>query len=115
MFVHIEDPLFFPNVQEYEQEAIGIDFGTTYCVVAFCQQEEAFVLEHEGQWLIPSVMKYPELAEPIFSIKRCLGKKEKIHNLCVGTIASDIFKMIDAHVVKCGGNTLLGYIAFNRM
>ena len=105
--MHISiDSLMLPT-ETATQEAVGIDFGTTNCVVAFCQNgHDVQVLTHNQKALIASQVQIDD--QTMRSIKRKLAQLsvEDPLNQHYFSYAVSLFQEIARHIQKALGRNI---------
>lgn len=110
MHISIES-LVFSHDFNRKTEAVGIDFGTTYCVVAFCEHGlDTQILHAQKRSLIPSEI----LADghTISSIKRKLAKVsvQDISESVYLYYATRLFKEIASHIEQSLNRAILSAV-----
>ncbi|GAJ46283.1 hypothetical protein HE1_00611 [Holospora elegans E1] len=94
------------KVSSSRKEAVGIDFGTTYCVAALAfESSKARVLVSSKGALIPSEIITPQ-GELVRSVKRKLAHTSLIDSSALGYMdaAVKIFRIIAEHVYEALGH-----------
>lgn len=96
--VEINEPNSIKSLEEKQEFAVGIDFGTTNSLIAIAENGQVKVIpDHQGKKLLPSVitLPYQDNILTISSIKRLLGKStaEIIANPTLAHIAGSFIDL----------------------